>query len=130
MKKKIAYFFVLSILSSYICIAQDSLRNESAVESLKIAFITRQINLSPEEAQKFWPIYNMYTTELRNRREIVSSNDILALEEYVLDVRKKYKAKFLTVLSLDRLNLFYKSERNFIEFLHRHLENKRKNKNN
>ncbi len=128
MKKKIAYFFVLSILTSYICVAQDSLRNESAVESLKVAFITKQINLTPEEAQKFWPIYNMYTAELKNRHEIASNNDVLALEEYVLDIRKKYKAKFLTVLTLDRLNLFYKSERDFIEFLHRHLENKRKNK--
>lgn len=30
------------------------------IKSLKIAFITDNLNLSTDEAQKFWPIYNNY----------------------------------------------------------------------
>lgn len=30
------------------------------IKSLKIAFITDNLNLTTEEAQKFWPIYNSY----------------------------------------------------------------------
>lgn len=33
---------------------------QEKVKALKIAFITEQLDLTPEEAQKFWPIYNVY----------------------------------------------------------------------
>lgn len=125
MKKKAVYFLVILNFLCYICRAQDSLRRESAVESLKIAFISKRLNLMPDEAQKFWPIYNMYSAELKTVRRLQPQNDVLLMEEHILNIRKKYKADFLKVLSLDRLNTFYKSERDFIEFLHKHLENRK-----
>ena len=30
------------------------------VQALKVAFITKQLNLTSDEAEKFWPIYNDY----------------------------------------------------------------------
>jgi len=30
------------------------------VEAMKVAMITKQLNLSVEESQKFWPVYNQY----------------------------------------------------------------------
>jgi hypothetical protein len=47
---------------------------QEKIEELKIAFITKELNLSPEEAQKFWPVYNeMHSklkTEKKNQRAI------------------------------------------------------------
>jgi hypothetical protein len=34
--------------------------NSDRIEALRIAFITQQLNLSPGEAEKFWPVYNDY----------------------------------------------------------------------
>lgn len=37
------------------------------VQALKVAFLTKHLNLTPAEAQKFWPIYNEY----QDKREAV-----------------------------------------------------------
>ncbi len=38
---------------------QDARRaNEQKIESLKVAFLTQEIGLTTDEAQRFWPIYN------------------------------------------------------------------------
>ncbi len=48
---------------------QDSSKREK-VEQLKIAYITKELNLTSEEAQKFWPIYNEMDSKLKaNRKE-------------------------------------------------------------
>lgn len=126
MKKKAIYFLVVFFIMSYLCVAQDSLRRESAIESLKIGFITKRINLIPEEAQKFWPIYNKYSTELKSiRHKPILGEDVLVMEEHVLNIRKKYRSEFLKVISQDRLNKFYKSEIDFMRFLHKNLDNRK-----
>lgn len=33
------------------------------IKSLKIAFLTERLNLSTQEAQAFWPLYNEYTEQ-------------------------------------------------------------------
>ena len=38
------------------------------VKSAKIAFITRELDLTEEEAQKFWPVYNKYEAEREEHR--------------------------------------------------------------
>lgn len=35
-------------------------QNLDRMNSYKIAFFTRRLNLSPAEAEKFWPVYNEY----------------------------------------------------------------------
>lgn len=34
------------------------------IKTLKVAFITEQLNLSSKEAQKFWPVYNDYEEKM------------------------------------------------------------------
>ncbi len=36
---------------------------EERIKSLKIAFITEKLGLSPEESEKFWPVYNQMEAE-------------------------------------------------------------------
>ena len=38
------------------------------IESLKIAYITKRLQLTPEESQKFWPVYNQYEAEKKQIR--------------------------------------------------------------
>lgn len=46
---------------------------------LKMAFVTKQLALTNEEAQKFWPVYYSYSAELRKIR-LNRKEDILATE--------------------------------------------------
>jgi hypothetical protein len=87
--------------------------NKMNVEALKVAFITRQLNLSVEEAQKFWPVHNAYTNELKNARKD-NMNDELLFEEKVLGIRKKYSIDFKKILNNEeRVNKIFKSEKQF-----------------
>jgi Skp family chaperone for outer membrane proteins len=58
------------------------------IQALKTAHITQALNLTSEEAEKFWPIYNKFDEQLENnrkqeRREIVSmvKGDLDALSD-------------------------------------------------
>lgn len=37
---------------------------QEKVKALKVAFITEQLDLTPAEAQKFWPIYNIFEDKM------------------------------------------------------------------
>jgi len=49
---------------------REDARHQERVEALKIGFITRELSLSPEESQKFWPVYN----EMRTKEDELKKN--------------------------------------------------------
>lgn len=61
------------------------------IESARIAYITQQLNLSPEKAEKFWPIYNEFSRERR------------ALQQEYIQVRKQYQEGELTESESEKL---------------------------
>ncbi len=44
------------------------------LKALKTAFITQELDLSPKEAEKFWPIYNVYDEKIYNLK-VISHNE-------------------------------------------------------
>ncbi|MBT8257326.1 MAG: sensor of ECF-type sigma factor [Bacteroidia bacterium] len=42
---------------------------QERIKAQKVAFITERLDLSPEEAQKFWPIYNAFEDEANSMRQ-------------------------------------------------------------
>lgn len=44
------------------------------IESQKIAFLTKELELTPKEAQQFWPIYNRYAKAKKENREVKYKN--------------------------------------------------------
>ena len=38
------------------------------IEALRIAYITERLDLSPEQAQQFWPIYNVHQKKMEEYR--------------------------------------------------------------
>ncbi|TAG99750.1 MAG: periplasmic heavy metal sensor [Sphingobacteriales bacterium] len=108
--------------------------DEEKIEALRIAFLTRYLDLSAEEAQKFWPVYNQYhkeLTELFELRREARKNDDNSLDEdleydiKIVAVRKKYRNEFLKVLSPEKTSHFYQAEREFREELIKQLKNRR-----
>ncbi len=84
-----------------------------SIEAIKIAYMTKQLGLNAEEAQRFWPVYNKYMDEVkRARRE--NRSDELAFEEKVLNVRKQYRGEFGKVFNDEaRANKVFQCDKNF-----------------
>lgn len=57
----LAAFALLSISNVHAQPKKDGWQDK--VKSEKIGFITMEVNLTPEEAQVFWPVYNKIATE-------------------------------------------------------------------
>jgi hypothetical protein len=67
--KKICLISCLYILIGHNILAQAVDRKEQ-LESQKVAFITKQLSLTIEEAQRFWPVYN----EFQQKKEEINRN--------------------------------------------------------
>lgn len=117
--------------------------DEEKIEALRIAFLTRYLDLSSEEAQKFWPVYNKMQDELkvvldkekdlRNGKKIDDMTDeeltkMIAAhfenEQKILDIKKKYAEEFKKVLSLKKVALLADAENEFKREMLKHARDK------
>jgi hypothetical protein len=96
--------------------------NASTIEAIKIGYFTKQLSLTPDEAQKFWPIYNQYVAEVRELRQQNRDLDEVSMEEKLLNIRKKYKSEFSKALSTDKVNQFFKVEKDFNIFVRKEMQ--------
>ncbi|WP_047415643.1 hypothetical protein [Cellulophaga sp. Hel_I_12] len=60
--------FLTLLFSSALFYGQRDV-DKDKIKTLKIAFITEKLNLSSQEAQGFWPIYNDYQAEKEKLRQ-------------------------------------------------------------
>lgn len=122
--KKYLLLFGLFLMISAAATAQKG----EKMQALKIAYVTKALNLTETEAQQFWPVYNKYYDELKAAREANKSDEI-AFEEKSLEIRKRYKKDFKKVLVDDeRVNKTLLIDKNFAEFLRKRLQDRKKNK--
>ncbi|WP_378188369.1 hypothetical protein ACE939_07795 [Aquimarina sp. W85] len=64
--KRINLIFIL-LFTFQFGVAQKSSREK--IRAYKIAFFTEQLQLSSEEATKFWPVYNAYDQKLHDLKK-------------------------------------------------------------
>jgi hypothetical protein len=98
-------------------------RPGAALEAMKIAFITKRLDLTPEEAEKFWPIYNRYAAEVR--QAYITYRDRqneIELDEALLNIRKKYSIEFSKALSPEKVNQFFRAEKDFAGFVQKEMQ--------
>jgi hypothetical protein len=84
------------------------------LETLKIGFLTNRLYLTPNEAQRFWPIYGLYSNEVRQAYQIYHNDrNELQLEENLLNIKKKYSVEYLKAIPPAKINDFFRAERDF-----------------
>jgi hypothetical protein len=129
--KKLLLIITLFLTVGSAVLAQDDgddKKNDGGkIEALKIGYLTNKLKLSTEEAQKFWPIYNKYAEEIRKVRidARLNKGKEIDTEEKLLDIRKKYNSEFVKALSSDKVNSFFKAEKEFGGFLQKELQERR-----
>jgi len=105
----------------------DRMRPEQRekIEKFKIQFITKNLELTKNEAEGFWPVYEAHKKEMQ---EIIKTkmNDEILLQEAMLNARKKYKADLLPVLKTEeRVNNALKVERDFLYKMRKEVSKRR-----
>lgn len=142
--------FIFVFYSSFPSRAQDSLpviRNREAMEkiqSARIGLITQRLNLTPEQAQKFWPVYNEYIQKKHElRQEIVASRqDVdrknlsdeesrkvmdrsMDIKQKMLDLEKEYSIRLQQVITPQQILELYKAEEDFRRMILQRLKERR-----
>jgi hypothetical protein len=100
------------------------------IQAVKEGFISRQLNLRPEQAEKFWPLYRQYQSEVWNIRRLKRLNNSdaqangseqinkdLDYDTQLVNLRKHYNEEFLKILPPEKVSELYKSEREFTDEL-------------
>ena len=91
-----------------------SKEQRAQLESFKIQFITKKLDLTPEEAEKFWPVYNEQR-EASKKLMQEKKDDEIEFQEAMLVIRKKFKKDLTPILkSEDRVNLALKVDRELL----------------
>ena len=128
------WLFISLLLLAGAASAQGDDRQK--IQAAKIALITNRLNLSPEQAQQFWPIYNEYNArkqdlnkhvrQLNNTqgRQSFTNSDVLsdlkeinATKQKLADLNDEYLNKFLKVISPNQVAELYKTEQDFNKIL-------------
>jgi hypothetical protein len=129
--KKIFLITLLFTNIIYFCKGQDidiepQQEKEKKIEAIRTAFITKYLDLSPEEAQKFWPVHNKFVNEVKQAAK-THKDDALKREEAVLNVKKKYKPDFVSAIGEIKFNKFLNANQAFKKFLQNWLQERQRN---
>lgn len=134
--KKVVLLTALSLIISVASIAQRGNPDFDfeKFKSQKIAFITEKLNLTPKEAQEFWPVYNQFENEKmelqQKRRELeektrdenvrMSDQEIIRTTRSIAVTFKKeaeltesYNERFLKILPPQKVLQLYRAENQF-----------------
>jgi hypothetical protein len=136
--KKLILISILCIFSMTILMAQG--RREPSPEMFekikaeKISFFTSKLDLTPTEAQAFWPVYNEFEKKRFEIQRQIHDFERMSDEEYVkltepeivkmtnnyiesfeseANLRKEYHTKFQKILPQKKVLLMYRTENEF-----------------
>lgn len=127
--KKVYTLLLFLSFHSYFCNAQQSPNDNDnqRIEVIKMAYISRELNLSPQEAQNFWPVYNNYQNELKQARLQYPDNEI-EYEKKAVEIKQHYQESFKKVLGSDnqRLNKVYTTDKKFRDMIRTELQNRQR----
>ncbi len=107
------------------------------IQAARVGIITNALHLDEAAAQKFWPVYTAYTDAKKainqerkqfqnvlNNAETASEaeldkalNGVIACNQKLVEIQKKYKVDFARVISLKQLALLHNAEKDFKEML-------------
>ena len=95
------------------------------IEMFKIQFITKNLELTKNEAEGFWPVHEEHKKAMQEIIKTKMSDEIL-LQEAMLNARKKYKADLLPVLKTEeRVNKALRIERDFLHKMRNEVRKRR-----
>lgn len=118
------------------------------IESARIALITERLGLTPDQAEKFWPVYREYNMERRElRQQLRAERQGVDLENLTdeqskelikksmdfkqkqLNLEKEYSTRMTDVISTQQLFKLKNAERDFQQMLLKRIQQQRQRQN-
>jgi Skp family chaperone for outer membrane proteins len=121
MKHLFTYIFLLLGTVAFAQPGNDP-KKEQKIQALYVAYITQELKLTEDEAQKFWPVHAQYDNEIKGLR---AESSELERQQAALNIKKKYQDRFTKILGAQRTNDFYIKDGEFRKKLIERLRNMR-----
>jgi hypothetical protein len=115
--KNYKYSTLLLLLISFVTFAQPNRRfneKKEQVKALKVSFITNELDLSSEEAAKFWPVYNAFEDKQQEIRKQKVKTYSLRPNDNSLDKLSEKEAATLLVQMESTEEELYQLKKKFI----------------
>ena len=111
---------------------QEKIPSHEEIRNMKIAFFADMLQLTPEQSEKFWPLYNEYWNERlkigQRRRELhrvvrdgkageQQLKEMLEIMDAERQVAADYTARFRRVLPVDKVAKIFVADEDFKNFL-------------
>jgi hypothetical protein len=139
--KKYSYIFVL-LWFAFNSESQTNAKRDK-IDQLRVAFINSKVNLSNQETQQFWPLYNELNDKLDLLKKTYRINFIknfnaesltdkeaeaLIIAEFILkqkelDLNKEYYEKYKKILPIKKIALIKMAENDFKKELIKTIKN-------
>lgn len=119
-------------------------KGKEKVKAIHIAVITNKLGLTPEQAEKFWPIYNEFTEkrklirqEFKGEQAKMGKTELSEEQKQKLvelgyqkkqqevDLEKNYSGRLLKVISTDQMLKLPTAERDFQRMLIQQLQQRK-----
>lgn len=112
--------------------------NDEKIQAEKVAYITDKIDLSVEEAQSFWPLYNEFNDkmctlfkeehsiyhEIKKNYETISDADLTKKLDRMLEINNEkseleieYHNKYKKILPVKKIARLYQADKDFRKHL-------------
>ncbi len=111
------YLLITTILMSSLFVAKaqdtppgDEMKRQEKIKALYVAFITEKLELTPDDAQKFWPAHTQFENEVRGVNKDLPE---LEKQQAVLNIKKKYQENFNRILGPKRCERFFRMDGEF-----------------
>jgi hypothetical protein len=149
MKRGVIFLIVLAVFPILQTKAQNP--NLDKLNAYKIAFFTRRLNLTSQEAEKFWPVYNEYQNKRNSiqierqtlnrninqnelnmsEKEMIEAGDKhIALQIQEATLAQEYHKKFREILSPAKVIRLYQAENQYRLQLLNEIKDKQPLRNN
>ncbi len=139
LKRIYTLVLVMSLFLACATVSGQSTQREK-VESMRIAFITHRLSLTPEESKRFWPVYHSYRHDLATLRRNfypmddgtdphLSADKQVDFEQKKLDLKRRYIPQFEAVIGREKVNKLVGAEEDFKKMLVQVVRNRREQRN-
>jgi hypothetical protein len=122
---------------------QDS-KAQERIKNLRIAYISDKLGLTPDQAEKFWPVYRQFVQERAKLRMELKSAQLninpskpdpikqqelielgLRVKQRELDLEKEYSGRLLKVINAQQVLNLHKAEQEFRSMIINQLQQRR-----
>ena len=130
--KKIGIILIASILLSLPGLAQKGQGGGQQQKVNKITFLSNKLKLTPDEAEKFWPVYHEMEAKFKAQKKAAKAakpdkkvgemtdaevekliDGAIDQQQKELDLKKEYHTKFKAVLPVKKVAKLYHAEIQF-----------------